>query len=120
MSGKLRIVLSFAVTAVMLFLALRGVDDFSQIGRSLAQANLWWAAPAVACSATAYVLRAFRWQRLLAPAKRMPFGAVYATLMLGFAANNVLPARIGEIVRAVQMGRKAAISRTLCFSTVAV
>jgi len=38
--------------------------------------------------------------------------------MIGFMANNLLPARIGEIVRAVSLSRKQQLSRSSVFATV--
>jgi uncharacterized protein (TIRG00374 family) len=40
--------------------------------------------------------------------------------MIGFMANNVLPARIGEFVRAYAIGRKENLSKSLSFATIVV
>jgi glycosyltransferase 2 family protein len=47
---------------------------------------------------------------------REGFGGVF----IGYAANNVLPARLGEVVRAHVVGKSAGISRTTTFSSVLV
>lgn len=119
MNTRIRVVLGFLVTALFVYLAVRDVD-FAGVGHAFAQAKLIWAVPAALCVLTGYLLRSLRWQALLAPSKRIPFGTLFSTLMLGFAANNVLPARVGEVIRAHQIGRKAGISRSLCFSTIIV
>jgi len=57
-------------------------------------------------------IRAWRWQLILRPIARVPFARVYSSTMIGFMANNVLPARLGEIARAVSLGLKTGISRS--------
>jgi uncharacterized protein (TIRG00374 family) len=119
LNHRLRIAAGFAITAVLLWLAVRDVD-FAQVGQIFAQARLWWARPAALCVSLGYLVRTRRWGSLLAPVKRVPFPTLFNSLILGFAANNVLPARVGELVRAHTLGTKANISRSTAFSTIVV
>ena len=48
--------------------------------------------------------RGGRWQALLAPIKRVPYRRVLGYTYLGYLANNVLPARLGELVRSHALG----------------
>jgi uncharacterized protein (TIRG00374 family) len=41
-------------------------------------------------------------------------------VMIGFMANNVLPARLGEFVRAYSLGTKECISKSASFATIVV
>ena len=61
-----------------------------------------------------------RWQIILAPTKRVSFVSAFAVLMVGFTANNLLPARIGELVRAYTLGRKENLSKSLSLATIVV
>jgi len=45
---------------------------------------------------------------------------LYASTMIGFMANNVLPARLGEAVRAYSLGARSGISRSALFGTIIV
>ncbi|MCS6800421.1 MAG: lysylphosphatidylglycerol synthase transmembrane domain-containing protein [Chloroflexota bacterium] len=119
MNNRLRIAGGFAVTAVLLWLAVRDVD-FAQVGQIFAHAQLGWVVPAVCCVSLGYLVRTRRWGSLLAPIKRVPFPVLFSALILGFAANNVLPARMGEFVRAHLIGTKAGLSRSTAFSTIVV
>jgi uncharacterized protein (TIRG00374 family) len=47
---------------------------------------------------------------------RESFGGVF----IGYATNNILPARLGEVVRAHVVGKSAGIKRTVAFSSVLV
>lgn len=63
-------------------------------------------------------IRAVRWRVLLAGVGApVPFQPRMAATAMGFGANNVLPARIGEIVRAVSLRRLAGVSLGGAFSS---
>lgn len=65
-------------------------------------------------------IRAKRWAILLKPIKRIQTGELFKATTIGFMANNILPARIGELIRAVVLGHRAQISKTASFATVIV
>jgi uncharacterized protein (TIRG00374 family) len=65
-----------------------------------------------------YLLRTARWRLILAPAQVLPVKTLYGPLMIGFMANNLLPARMGEFVRAYSLNRVAGTPKTLGLSTV--
>jgi len=65
-------------------------------------------------------IRAVRWGYLLRPIKKVPLNELYKATAIGFMANNLLPARIGEIVRAYLLGSRARISRTASLATIVV
>ncbi|MBU6447092.1 MAG: flippase-like domain-containing protein, partial [Verrucomicrobia bacterium] len=54
---------------------------------------------AIALSAAALHLRAFRWQKLLLPFIPLTYWQVFKALLVGHAMNVVLPARLGELFR---------------------
>jgi hypothetical protein len=64
--------------------------------------------------------RAYRWRRLLAPIQAVPFSRTLAYLLIGYLANNVLPARLGELIRCHYLGDREGISRTTALGTVVV
>lgn len=67
-----------------------------------------------------YVFRTLRWARLLRPQKRIPLNRLFPVLVLGFALNNVLPGRPGEIARAVGLGQRESLPKTAGLATVIV
>jgi hypothetical protein len=66
------------------------------------------------------LVRALRWQRLLAPIRHVAYRPVLAYLLVGYLANNVLPARLGELVRSHYLGDREGMSRTTTLGTVVV
>src|SRR5262249_48798339 len=65
-------------------------------------------------------LTAVRWQLLLRPVKRVGVHRLFGITMIGFMANNVLPARLGEFVRAYALGRSEALPPSLPFATIVI
>ena len=60
-------------------------------------------------------MRTLRWQLLLEPVKQAGFAPLFSANIIGFMANNLLPARLGELVRALVASRlvKAPLAGTL-------
>jgi len=75
-------------------------------------------AAAVCVTLMTYVLRAFRWQYLLAPIGPTRFATAFQTTVIGFAASFLLPARPGEVLRPYLLARRENLPPTACFATV--
>jgi uncharacterized protein (TIRG00374 family) len=65
-----------------------------------------------------HYLRAVRWSALIAPIKKVSVLNLFSATMIGFMANSVLPARIGEIIRPVMVAKKEKVKVTASFATV--
>lgn len=114
-----QIAIGLALTAVFLWLALRNVD-LASVGTALRGARYAYLIPAGLCTIAGYCLRTVHWGSILHPARRVPFERLFPVLMIGFAANNLLPARVGEFVRAYLLGTKEGVSRSLALATIVV
>jgi glycosyltransferase 2 family protein len=118
MQGKLW--LGVAVSAVLLWLVLRGVR-LADILQHLGDVRWPWLVPMVLLSVFfRFWLTAVRWRLLLRPVKRISVNRLFGVTMIGFAANNLLPARLGELVRAYALGRVEALPASLSFATIVV
>jgi hypothetical protein len=90
----------FALAAVLLFYALRGIE-WRMVWQIVAGASPIRLGLAVVLGSTALLLRACRWRLLLnadAEGGITVSGAFWATAA-GYFGNNFLPARAGELVR---------------------
>ena len=117
--GLLRGSLGLAVSVGALAIVVGSVD----VGRTaaiLGTALPAWIALMLAFQAADILLRAWRWQILVAPLKAVRFLPVLLYLLVGYLANNVLPARLGELVRCHYLGDRERISRTATLGTVVV
>jgi glycosyltransferase 2 family protein len=115
----LRALLGLAVSAVAIALVVRQVD-LAAAWEVLRDADPAFVAATVACIVLDVGLRALRWHGLLAPVARLPRPTVAASLLVGYLANNVLPARLGELVRSHHLGDRTGVSRASVLGTVVV
>jgi uncharacterized protein (TIRG00374 family) len=88
---------------------------------SLRQANYWWLIPNIAMVMFAMPQRAYRWKFMIRPVKEVPFHKLMAATCIGFMANNVLPLRLGEFVRAYSLSyQDREISKSASLATIFV
>lgn len=58
-----------------------------------------WIAVAVLSDLVVYVVHGWRWQTLLTPVARLGFWRTVQAIYIGLFANEVLPLRVGELIR---------------------
>ncbi len=107
------------VTAVCMYLAVRGValeDALDALGDS----ELLWLVPTLPVFALAIVLRGLRWWSVFERDERPPLRAIAYALLLGYFFNNILPARAGEAARIIALHRRAATPKAEAVGTVVV
>jgi len=108
-SRRARAVLGAGITLLLLWWVLRDVSP-SEVFAELRGASPWWLASAVFLATFSFVLRALRWRVLLEPGHEgSSFEARFGATCTGFAANNLFPARLGELIRAYVLSRVAAV-----------
>lgn len=104
-------------TLVFLGLAFYRVD-INELAQALRSANYTALAPAAVCTLLGYVLRTVRWRQILTHSVSVPFISLFGILMIGFATNNLVPARLGEIARAYLVRRRTGIRKTFFIATI--
>lgn len=115
----LRLGLGAAASGVALFLALQDVS-VAGVYTALSQADIGLVGLALVSVAVNTLAKAIRWQVLLGPAgKRIGLGRCLAALLIGQMLNTLLPARVGELTRAYQIGSLGP-GRTFTLATVMV
>jgi glycosyltransferase 2 family protein len=105
--GKL--LASVVVGGVFLYLAFRNVRA-EELRHALAQLDVRWLVPAVALSLLIQIFRAWRWQLELRPLARVPFATLWVVASVAYMAINLLPIRMGEVVRPWLLSRRAPVS----------
>ena len=87
-----------ALVAVLIIWFFGRNLDWQLVSVSLSKANPWYLALSVAIISVGYLLRAIRWQVLLAPITESSLKELFATTTVGYAAIFFI-GRAGEIVR---------------------
>lgn len=99
------------VSVFFVYLAVRQVD-LSESLRALETIRPGWLVAATFVYLSSFPVRGLRWRLILRVQRVFPLGELMAAVFVGYMANNVLPARAGEVYRAHFLGRRAGISRS--------
>jgi hypothetical protein len=138
------VILGLGMSALLLYLAFRGVDwpkmakefwpERGSVGASGPLApcatsgplvatrhrNFWILVVASVMGLGGFVLRAVDWKYLLAPVGRFQARRLFPPVAIGYMANNILPARLGELVRACLVGKREGVSKSSALATIIV
>ena len=105
----------------LVFIALFLVrTDFQEIADAFAEANYTWALLSIPVYFVAAWFRALRWRILLKPLGAMSTARVFPVVIIGFMANNLIPARAGELVRAYILREREKVSMAATLGTIVV
>jgi uncharacterized protein (TIRG00374 family) len=107
------------ISIVFLWVALRGLS-IADILATLPGIEWWWLIPGVAVYFMAVWARAWRWHYLLRPLKSVPTKEMFPIVCIGYAGNNIFPARAGELLRAVVLKRQEDIPVSASLATIIV
>jgi glycosyltransferase 2 family protein len=107
-----------AVSAIFLWLAVRNAD-LDAVRKELEAASLGLIFVAVVVLGLGYGFQAARWKRI-ADTPTLGLGRFYGMVLSGLACNNVLPIRIGELVRARMLSQDAPMAGGRALGTVAL
>ncbi len=111
--------LGIAVSALFIGLLLFRTD-LSMVLDAFRGANYWWVAPAIVAYFVSVWVRAVRYRYILRGVRDVPAPALFPILIIGYMANNLLPARAGEVVRAYVLGERHNVSKMSALGTIAV
>lgn len=106
-------------SAIFIALLLRQVD-LDEVGDAFRGVTWGWVALGALPFAAALWVRAIRWRIVLRPAVDLDASEATSLVVIGYAANNLLPIRAGEVVRAVLVERSTGASRMLVLGTIVV
>jgi uncharacterized protein (TIRG00374 family) len=104
---------------VFVYLAVRPVD-ISEALRALRSVNPLVLAAAALVFLCGYPVRALRWRRILWDQRELTLHQTLVPVFVGYMANNLLPARAGELYRAHFLGRRAKMSRSGAAASIVV
>ncbi|MBP0003364.1 MAG: flippase-like domain-containing protein [Cyanobacteria bacterium SBC] len=107
----IRGILGFSIGGFFLWLSLRQTNS-EEIQQVLSESHVKWLFVALAWYASNMALRVLRWRTLIRGFQNISYAAVTVALLVGYAANNLLPARLGELFRANFTGRHYNLSRS--------
>lgn len=114
-----RFLLSLGISMAFLTIFVFNLD-INEVAHSMGKADYYLLIPALTVYFTTVLFRVIRWKYLLTPIKSIPVRTMYPIVVIGYMANNILPIRLGEIVRAHYIGERESISKTAALTSIAV
>ncbi|MDQ5824673.1 MAG: flippase-like domain-containing protein [Chloroflexota bacterium] len=115
-----RFIIGLVISLVFLGWALLQ-ENPAKIVATIAGMNWLSLLPALAFYFIGVWIRAVRWRILLAPLRlKMGLLEIFQIVVIGYMANNLLPARIGELVRAYVVGKREGVRKTSTLATIVV
>jgi uncharacterized protein (TIRG00374 family) len=118
-SNRSRLIIGCLIGVGFLYLAGRKVD-FSLMWEAFTKVNYWFVLLAVPVIFLSHFLRALRWRYLMDPIKRVDVASLFSALLIGYMANILMPAHLGEVLRAYVLGKKREVSASSTFATIVV
>ena len=117
--SKKRVLIGFVLAAILLYFFLRNIN-LLQVWNIIRSGSPYWLLFSVVINIFNYFVRSLRWRYFLLPIKRTGTWNLFSTTVIGFAANTIFPAKIGELVRPYLLGGKEHISRSAALATIVV
>lgn len=114
---RVRLWIGLAISVICLVLALRGVD-FEGLGQALQSIRWPYLLLAVITLLLAVWLRAVRWRALFYPQTELSLSTLFSIINIGYLFINVLPMRVGELVRAYLAGELLGTGTPRALSTI--
>ncbi|MPZ23490.1 MAG: flippase-like domain-containing protein [Dehalococcoidia bacterium] len=109
------------LAASLVFLAIFVLrTDIDGAWEDLKRADYVYVIPAVGVFFVSVWFRAWRWGTVLRPFLVIPTYRLYPYVIIGSMANNILPARAGELVRTYVLGQRYGVKKMVVLGTVAI
>ena len=117
MNGGKRVWIGLVLSAI--FVALFFVTvDFRRLMDALMGANYVYVVPGIGLYLIGVWFRTMRWRRLLLHIRPIPTARLFPVVVVGYMANNLLPLRLGELVRSYYVGDRERVSKTAALVTI--
>lgn len=119
MRRNARTILGVGLSLLLLGWALRDVSP-AVVLHELRSVDPLLFTLAILLTLAGFAFRAVRWGVFLIPVGAVPFHPRFAATLIGFAANNLLPARVGEFARALSLSRLTPVTLPTSLATLVV
>jgi uncharacterized protein (TIRG00374 family) len=111
--------LGYSLSAACLVWALHNYQ-WDELWPAVKSLDYRWVAVAVIADLSVYVCHAWRWNTLLEPVARLKLWRTVQSIYIGLFANEVLPLRVGELIRCYLLAHWNGLRLSLSFASAAV
>ena len=118
-SNRIMFWAGIAISIIFVSWAVRGLR-LAEVWDNLAGANYWWLIPGILIYFFGVWARTWRWHYMLRPFKVISLARLFPMVCIGYAGNNIYPARAGEVLRSYVLKRTDDIPMSTSLATVFV
>lgn len=113
---RIQIVIGTGLGIFLVWFLFRGTD-WEKVLEAIGRADKGWLAVSFGAVIVSFYMRVLRWGYIVRTAKPVSFRHLFSATQIGFLANFTLPARAGELIRALVLSRLTAIpvSKSIAF-----
>jgi glycosyltransferase 2 family protein len=111
--------LGYTTSVICLFLVLHDYP-LRELKTAIQDLDWKWIGIAVVSDLVVYVVHGWRWNTLLSPVARLGFWRTVQAIYIGLFANEVLPLRVGELIRCYLLTHWNDLRLSLGFASAAV
>ncbi len=119
MQRRIQIVLGLVIGATLVWWLFKDTN-WGAVFSALRSANWGWMVVSVCFVLLGFVTRVWRWHYIVSSDRKVPFARLFNATQIGFLANFVLPARMGEPIRALVLSRSTGLPFSKTFAFVAI
>jgi len=95
-------------------------QDMAALWANMRETQPLWILPGIMVYFVGIWLRAIRWRLLMLPFAAVPDARLASVILIGFTVNNVLPLRLGEIVRTFALRRSHGVPIPATLATILI
>ncbi|MBK5274138.1 MAG: flippase-like domain-containing protein [Desulfuromonadales bacterium] len=115
-SGDKKFWIGSGISLIFLLLLFRKID-FNQLTDAFRVMDIRYFLLAIVFVFISYYVRAIRWRYLLIPLKTCSMSNLFASTIVGYMVNGLLPARLGELARAYLLAKKENLEKGAVFAS---
>ncbi len=114
---RFRLLVAVLVSVAVLAFVVQKIDP-REVARVVRSVRYPYLVVAGLGSVLGFALSSARWRYILLPAQDIGWRVLFPITLIGFFSNYVLPAKVGELVRVVLLGRRTHLSASTILATV--
>jgi hypothetical protein len=114
-----QLIVGIFISVIALYFTVRGLDWETVLKGFSAISIQWYIAATIIMIMTIW-LRAYRWTFFLTPTDTPSVYTLHKGVMIGYFGNNILPFRLGEVLRAYSTSRLTGYNTAYLFSTIII
>ena len=111
--------MGYGLSAACLAWVLHGFP-FNLLMPAIRSLDWWWVTLAVLCDLSVYVVHGWRWNTLLEPVAKLRLWRTVQAIYIGLFANEVLPLRVGELIRCYLLAHWNDMNLSVAFASAAI